>query len=71
MFPGISSDAVTAAVTVDYTSTSGPGLGQAMLGDGAGTCPANSFRVVTKRITFPGTLNDAFANDISFTIVIP
>ena len=70
--PGISSANVTAAVTVDYTSTSSPeGLGQAMLGDGAGTCPADSFRVVTKRITGGGSVNDAFVNDIGFTIVIP
>jgi hypothetical protein len=72
--PGISSDGVTAAVTVDYTSTSGPeALGQAMLGDGAGSCPANSFRVVTKRITIVAgpSPNDTFANDVSFTIVIP
>lgn len=70
--PGISSNGVTAAVTVDYTGTSSPeGLGQAMLGDGAGICPADSFRVVTKRITFPGSINDAFADNVSFTIVIP
>jgi hypothetical protein len=71
--PGISSDGVTAAVTVDYTSTSSPeAVGQAMLGDGAGTCPADSFRVVTKRITSSGTsMNDAFADNVSFTIVIP
>jgi hypothetical protein len=70
--PGISSNGVTAAVTVDFTSTSSPvGLAQTSLGDGPGVCPADSFRVVTQRITFPGTLNDTFANDVSFTIVIP
>ena len=73
--PGISSQSVTAAVTVDYTSTSGlVGLAQVSLGDGAGTCPPNSFRVVTQRITFNSgtmTLNDQFVNDVSFTIVIP
>jgi hypothetical protein len=73
--PGVSSDGVTAAVTVDFSSTSSPvGLAQATLGDGAGTCPSDSFRVVTQRITFnSGTqsLNDAFVNDVGFTIVIP
>jgi hypothetical protein len=72
--PGISSADVTAAVSVDYTSTSSPeALGQAMLGDGAGSCPANSFRVVTKRIELSAgpSLNDTFADNVSFTIVIP
>lgn len=73
--PGVSSNGVTAAVTVDFTSTSSPvGRTQASLGDGSGICPSDVFRVVTQRITFDSgssTLNDAFVNDVSFTIVIP
>jgi hypothetical protein len=72
---GISSADVSATVAVDFTNTASPvGLAQASLGADAGICPPNSFRVVTQRITFNSvtlTLNDAFVNDVSFTIVIP
>ncbi|HZA57588.1 MAG TPA: hypothetical protein VE401_04685 [Solirubrobacterales bacterium] len=84
--PGIDSNQTPAAVTVDWSNTSGPeGNASAMTLEGPSTCApgGEGFAVFTERhsgvtVDAGGGTNNAtvagpaqFASDISFTIVIP
>jgi hypothetical protein len=74
--PGIEAVGTTAAVTVDFFSTSDPqGNASAMIAEGvAGGCFDGDFVVQTERqpVTSSTTVGPAEpANDVAFTIVIP
>jgi hypothetical protein len=83
--PGIDSDEVPAAVTVDWSNTSGPERNaSAMTSEAVGCGPGGTgFLVITDRqpviaVDADGGINNAAvsgpaesANDVGFTIVIP